>query len=253
MLPHEAKPVLSIPLSHCRPADSLFWQRTKTGVYSTKSANQMLDEAKSLSEPGQSTPIAHNGFWKKIWGINVPNKIKHFLQRACCEALPTKKNLHQRKVIRNSVCEFYAEEVEDTIHVLWECQVIREIWWEVEQCRNNLSTRFTCFSDLLTGIFQYHEPNLAELFAFITWLWTKMNASQLRNCSISYLGIFADAKDRLQEYQVAQTAKLTYHCSVLPVGRYLQILSSKRISIELCSTTCLALALEWSLGTPQEK
>ena len=55
---------------------------------------------------GQSNPTAHNGFWKKIWSINVPNKIKHFLWRAWREALPTKKNLCHRKVTHNSTLSF---------------------------------------------------------------------------------------------------------------------------------------------------
>ena len=134
---------------------------------------------------GQSNPTAHNGFWKKNWSINVPNKIKHFLWRAWREALPTKKNLCHRKVTHNSTFEFCNGEEEDTIHVLWECQVTKAIWWEIEPCRSNLSTRFTCLADLLIGIFHCNEPNLTELFAFAAWsTWTKRNAARLRNCSI---------------------------------------------------------------------
>ena len=60
----------------------------------------MLDEAKSLVESSQSNSRALNSLWKKIWSINVPNKIKNFLWQACHEALPTKKNLcHQRVYI----------------------------------------------------------------------------------------------------------------------------------------------------------
>ena len=156
---------------------------------------------------GQSNPTAHNGFWKKNWSINVPNKIKYFLWRAWREALPTKKNLCHRKVTHNSTFEFCNGEEEDTIHVLWECQVTKEIWWEIEPCRSNLSTRFTCLADLLTGIFHCNEPNLTELLAFVAWsTWTKRNAARLRNCSVPYSKIFADAKDRLYEYQAAQKA-----------------------------------------------
>ena len=187
LLPHEANTVLGIPLSNCWPEDSLIWQKIKNGVYSTRIAYRLLAETETLTKPGQSNPTAHNGFWKEIWSLNVPNKIKHFLWCACCEALPTKKNLFNRKVTHNDFCECCGREVEDTIHALWECLVLKEIWWEVELCQSNLSSHFTCFRDLLTGIFQSQEPNLAEAFAYVAWvIWTKRNASRLGNYSIPY-------------------------------------------------------------------
>lgn len=123
---------------------------------------------------------------ENFWSLNVPNKIKYCLWPACSEALP-QKNLFHRKVTRNA---------------LWECQVTKEIWWEFELCQSNLFSRFTCFRDLLTGIFQFQEPNLAEVFAYVAWsIWTKRNALRLGNCSIPY------ANEILQEYQAAQVIK----------------------------------------------
>ena len=203
LLPHEAEAVLSIPLNKRRPEDSLIWQKTKNGVYTTRSAYRMLPEIEALSKSGQSNPAANNGIWKKKWSPNVLNKIKHFLWRACCKALPTKKNLCKRKVTRNDVCENCGEEVEDTIHALWECLVLKEIWWEIDICRSNLFNRFTCFRDLLTGIFRVQEPNCAEIFAYVAWgIWTK--SSRLGNNSIPYPKIFVDATERMQEFHSMQ-------------------------------------------------
>ena len=205
LLPHEAEAVLSIPLSKRRPEDSLIWQRMKNGVYTTRSAYRMLAEIDTLSKPGQSNPAASNGIWKQIWSLNVPNKIKHFLWRACGEALPTKKNLCKRKVICNASCESCGKEEEDTIHALWECQVLKEIWWEIDICRSNLLTRFTCFRDLLTGIFQVQEPNQAEKFAYVAWgIWTKRNTARMGQVSTPYQKIYAEAMDRLQEFHAVQ-------------------------------------------------
>ena len=147
LLPHEANAVLRIPLSTRRPEDSLIWQRTKNGIYSTKSAYWMLAESTTSSNPGPSNPTVNSGIWKDIWGLRVPNKIKHFLWRACCEALPTKKNLLSRHVTRNATCECCDWETEDAIHALWDCQVLKEIWWEVEHYRSYLSSHFTSFRD----------------------------------------------------------------------------------------------------------
>lgn len=118
LLPHAAEAVLGILFSKCRPKDSPNWQKMKNGRYITRSAYCILVEFEALSKPGRSNPAASNEIWKKIWSLNFPNKIKHFLWRACCKALPTKKNLCKRKVIRNDVYESYGEEVEGTIHAL---------------------------------------------------------------------------------------------------------------------------------------
>ena len=73
--------------------------------------------------PGTSDPAANNMSWSNIWTLNVPNKVKHFIWRACHESLPTKKNLLIRKVTRNSICERCQSEIEDTVHALWGCQL----------------------------------------------------------------------------------------------------------------------------------
>lgn len=62
LLPHEANAVLRIPLSTRRPEDSLIWQRTKNGIYSTKSAYWMLAESTALSNPGPSPQQQIVGF-----------------------------------------------------------------------------------------------------------------------------------------------------------------------------------------------
>ena len=168
LLPHKANFVLSIPLSSKRPKDTLIWQKSKNGVYITKSAYYLLaDNTEALKQPGQSNPTGNNGLWKKLWSLDIPNKVKHFLWHASCESLPTKKNLFKRKIARNDMCEICDGEAEDTIHALWDCHVLKEIWWEMDICRSNLSTRFTCFRDLLTGILNSQEPNLAEVFASV--------------------------------------------------------------------------------------
>ena len=107
------------------------------------------------------------------------------------------------------MCEICDGEAEDTIHALWDCHVLKEIWWEMDICRSNLATRFTCFSDLLTGIFNSQEPNQAEVFAFVAWeIWRKRNALRVGVDSIPYSKIFVEAIERLQEFQAARSDQI---------------------------------------------
>ena len=131
----------------------------------TKSAYKLLMSKLVLSTPSPSDTSAQTNCWRRIWSLSVPNKIKHFLWRACRESLPTKNNLRGRNVTRNALCEWCNE---DAVHALWGCQVLKEVWWEEEILRNQLFMRSIDFRDLWIGITNLEEPNLAERFAFVS-------------------------------------------------------------------------------------
>lgn len=44
------------------------------------------------------------GLWKFVWKLNYPNKIKHFMWRACKNILPTNHLLTTRKVTSEDGC-----------------------------------------------------------------------------------------------------------------------------------------------------
>ena len=127
-LPYETKIILGIPLSAHRVPDNLIQAGTKSGRYITKSAYKMLSSSRDSTTPGSSNPSAQNTCWRRIWSLGVPNKIKHFICRACCESLPTKRNLFSRKVTRSATCDRCKEEIKDAIHALWGSQALKEVW-----------------------------------------------------------------------------------------------------------------------------
>ena len=55
-------------------------------------------------------------FWKKLWQINVPHKIRHFTWRACRDILLLKTNLVKRNVLQADTCDECKVEAEDLIH-----------------------------------------------------------------------------------------------------------------------------------------
>lgn len=192
--PHEARAILGIPLSSRQVSDKLIWAGTKSGKYTTKSAYKLLSGTPTA---GPSNPSAHSSFWKQIWELEVPNKIKHFIWRACCESLPSKKNLFTKKVTRNATCDLCHDGVEDAIHALWGCQVLKEVWWEEPCLRNQLAVQFVEFRDLWIGI--------AERFAYVACsIWHNRNATKMKTTCIPYNKIYGDMLDRFKEYQSAQ-------------------------------------------------
>ncbi|KAH7521063.1 hypothetical protein JRO89_XSUnG0122800 [Xanthoceras sorbifolium] len=50
------------------------------------------------SEASSSSSVSGSSWWKFLWGLNVPAKVRLFVWRACCYLLPTKFNLAAHKV-----------------------------------------------------------------------------------------------------------------------------------------------------------
>ena len=97
-----------------------------------------MEEGEKITA-GPSNRGAHKYFWKQVWSLNVPSKIRHFIWRACTDSLPTKMNLIKRVSIPNALCERCGSEVEDSAHALWGCIGLKEIWREIEACLGFLS------------------------------------------------------------------------------------------------------------------
>ena len=115
----------------------------------------------------------------------------------------------RRKVALNGLCERCCCENEDILHALWGCQGVKEIWWEMVQCRTFLSDRFASFRDLFQGILLHKSPKFAELFAFIAWsIWFNRNAQRVGSSTIPISKIHRDAVERLQEFQMLQDIPL---------------------------------------------
>ena len=94
--PIEAALIQKIPLSPINVEDKLIWPHVPSGVYSVKSGYRFLAKEKAGSRDTPQAQTDSPNFWRRIWGLSVPNKVKNFLWRACKEALPVKSNLVRR-------------------------------------------------------------------------------------------------------------------------------------------------------------
>ena len=88
----------------------------------------MLVDIENLSMPSSSSPTNTGLVWKKIWNVRVPNKIRHFIQRAAKGFLPTKQNLHARHILVGEVCDGYGDRMKSILHFLWLCDQARSVW-----------------------------------------------------------------------------------------------------------------------------
>ena len=105
-LPHDAKSILSIPLSVASPVDHKVWSATANGVFSVSSAYRICHKQLTKVDVGECLSSTRMiSLWKSVWQLHCPNKIKNFIWRACKDILPTKTKLKDRKIPLDVECD----------------------------------------------------------------------------------------------------------------------------------------------------
>ena len=127
--PYEADVIKSLPLRSRLPQDKLIWAVSPSGSFSVRSTYTL---AMKCSHPANMGASSNNNqvwrFWRKMWSLPVPHKIRHFVWRSCRDILPMKTNLMRWKVVQDGICDKCTNEEKTHGHVLWNCQKARETW-----------------------------------------------------------------------------------------------------------------------------
>lgn len=81
-----------------------------------KSAFKMIQELK-----GEWSPNDNSGFWRRLWNLKIPHKVRNFLWRACNDYIPTRASLLSKRVSVSYYCPLCNRGVETTLHCLVTC------------------------------------------------------------------------------------------------------------------------------------
>ncbi|XP_023921139.2 uncharacterized protein LOC112032606 [Quercus suber] len=143
--------------------------------------------------------------WPRLWKLRLPNKIKLFGWRACHNILPTKDNLVRRRIIEDSVCELCNQGSESGLHVLWECEVAKDVWaGSMGRLQKSVCGQ-TDFSHLFVILLDRLSREELETFMVQCWLiWNQWNSvlhgGKLQDPS----KLIQRAADLLNEFNEAQ-------------------------------------------------
>ncbi|XP_042969199.1 uncharacterized protein LOC122301911 [Carya illinoinensis] len=101
--PNLIQQILKLQIS-VNSEDSLYWSHEKTGSFSVKSAYCFLQQNQHLSYWQSSSGNSEAVFWKSLWHLKLPKKMKIFAWKACQEKLPTYLNLKKKYVLDDAAC-----------------------------------------------------------------------------------------------------------------------------------------------------
>ena len=137
---HTYETILTLPLNHQITQDRLVWMENKVHTFTDRSAYQVALRLQQPNRAENSLMQAQENTWKKIWKLNVPPKVRTSLWRACSGRLPTRQNLHKKRVRIEEHCELCDHLTETVSHVSWECPLARNVWalfkGSIQKCSN---------------------------------------------------------------------------------------------------------------------
>ncbi|KAK7857643.1 putative ribonuclease h protein, partial [Quercus suber] len=196
----EAEIIKNIPLSSTNQPDKLIWPFTPSGNYSVKSGYRFLHENAEQSQ--SSTHVS--AYWKEVWSMAVPGKIKNFVWRASREALPVRKNLCRRKITQDGKCEACKEGDEDCSHALFFCSVVQVMWNSDPQWRWIAEMKGRSVKDIFERAFA--EKLDAALLAFTSWgVWNRRNKIRFKEAACPLEQLLTLSKDRKTEFHSLQS------------------------------------------------
>ncbi|KAK0606918.1 hypothetical protein LWI29_006286 [Acer saccharum] len=199
-LPIDKEVILSIPISVRGGDDCLSWHYDKNGIFTVKSGYWL---ALNLSIKNQPSPSSiSQKWWKGLWHLDIPPKIKMFIWRVCSNALPNLYNLWIRKVVDDPVCFRCRNHAETVSHALFWCPASRKVW----RCSafSNIISAFKKFSgfDTLIGLFCWLDKADFSLVCVISWsIWNDRNEALHGGFVKPAEHIVSNAGDLLLEYQ----------------------------------------------------
>ena len=75
-------------------------------------------ETREQADSGSSSDNSNmTSLWKVLWGLQIPNKVKHFAWRVCKNILPTLSNLKRRGIVGSNLCKERRMGCESSGHV----------------------------------------------------------------------------------------------------------------------------------------
>ncbi|GLT72259.1 hypothetical protein SLA2020_483830 [Shorea laevis] len=165
---------LSLKLSWMGQHDSWAWNYTRHGFYSVKSGYHMAIEMQR--NPGLPASSSSGFQGRRLWSLDIPEKVRLLLWSAYCNILPTKDNLHRRRIMVDPECPVCGLEQESVLHSLMTCPAAKAVWlgcpFTLKVSELGIETFAAAFDIVVDVLGTEH----LELFCVVCWkLWNCRN------------------------------------------------------------------------------
>lgn len=155
----------------------MVWAGTKDGEFTVCSAYHMANEGSIRDEGSCSNTQQLRMLWKGIWSIKGARVVKTFMWQACNDILPTKERLCKRHITPDPLCPICRLETETLEHILWRCQLAKDVWIEcspqIHKCTSDEVEFILVLEKLLARL---DEDQMHLVATVATQIWLRRNA-----------------------------------------------------------------------------
>ncbi|KAF5464321.1 hypothetical protein F2P56_014405 [Juglans regia] len=139
-----------------------------------------------------------------LWNLQLPNKIKNFIWRACKDSLPTKKLLFQRHVLGSSTCVFCHDACEDVSHILCQCPYFLRMWEMYFGRDLRLIFGYSRFVTTVKAVIRLNDHIILTRFLIIAWgVWKFRNLMFFQQTStLDVCVVVGNCLDYVENYQL---------------------------------------------------
>ncbi|XP_012837906.1 PREDICTED: uncharacterized protein LOC105958446 [Erythranthe guttata] len=124
--------ILTTPIGSTHANDRLVWHYSRSGDFTVKSCFHNIMQRHNTGsgdhEYENSSQSEDKEFWKFIWHLSIPPKIKIFIWRAVGDLIPANAALFRRHVSSNPFCGRCRIKPETTVHALVQCRSLTKVW-----------------------------------------------------------------------------------------------------------------------------
>ncbi|KAL2942939.1 hypothetical protein RDABS01_031287 [Bienertia sinuspersici] len=114
--------------------------------------------------------------WKRVWGVDGPPKLHHFLWRACSGSLAVNEIMCHRHMRVDSRCSLCLDESETIVHSIFTCAASRDIWASSHFTSYLLEAPTTSFKGCFMWMARKLNKDELSLLATLAWAsWTSRN------------------------------------------------------------------------------
>ncbi|KAA3467922.1 Ribonuclease H-like superfamily protein [Gossypium australe] len=128
----ETERILCIPLTKHPHVDLMAWRGEPSGSFSVKNNYKLLQR---LDPNAYAIHPVYNDFYKKLWSIDLPTKIKINILKASWNYLPTRVNLLHKKLATEATCPRCGLGTETLNHLFRECPISVEVWTQLSKIK----------------------------------------------------------------------------------------------------------------------
>lgn len=198
--PSEAQLIKYIPVCLSAQRDFLVWPHSRTGMYQVRLGYHLLCESQGNGVASSSDTDGRRKFWNSLWKLNVPNKVKFFLWRACTDSTPTMLNLCKWKIVPSAACNHCHVGEEFVLHALWSYEAVCSVWCSCFPALPTEFSRVSSFRELLELV--VCSSLNSEVFAMVCWaIWNHRNKMRVGEVVWPLNQVAGIARRHLQEFQ----------------------------------------------------